>query len=58
MKGTELKTLREKLDLTQESLAKRLGVKRLSVIRWETGKTAIPTTVELALKEIARQESR
>ena len=57
MKAEELKRKREKLNMTQDELAKRLDVKRLTIIRWENGQTNIPKVVELAMKEIERQES-
>jgi DNA-binding XRE family transcriptional regulator len=56
MKADELKRRREKLGFTQEELAKRLGMQRLSVIRWETGQTKVPKSIELALKQIESQE--
>jgi transcriptional regulator with XRE-family HTH domain len=58
VKGSELKARRDRLGFTQEELAKRLDVKRLSIIRWESDQVEIPRTVELALKEIERQEGR
>jgi len=57
MKGEDLKRKRERLNLTQDELAKRLDVKRLTIIRWENGQVDIPKIAELALKEIERQES-
>ncbi len=58
MTRADLKKKRERLGLTQVELARRLGVERITVIRWEGGKTEIPRTVELALREIERQEGR
>lgn len=57
MTGDDLKCKREKLKMTQEELAKRLKVQRLTILRWEKGQIEIPGVVELALKEIERQES-
>ncbi len=37
MQGQEIKELRLKLKMTQQELADKLGVVRLTVIRWETG---------------------
>ncbi len=34
----KIKTAREKLLLTQEELAEKLGVNSVTVCRWETGK--------------------
>ncbi|MDE2107551.1 MAG: helix-turn-helix domain-containing protein [Patescibacteria group bacterium] len=39
MEPSEIADLRERLDLTQEQLADRLGVHRSAVAQWETGKT-------------------
>jgi len=43
---------RERLGLTQEELAKRLGKNRASIIRYESGETPVPKAVEMALKFI------
>jgi transcriptional regulator with XRE-family HTH domain len=56
--GAELRARRDRLGFTQVELAKRLDVKRLSIIRWESDQVEIPRTVELALREIERQEGR
>ena len=50
--------VRERLELTQEELAKRLGRKRLSIIRYESGKADIPKAIELALKAIEAEERK
>ena len=50
MIAEKIKTLREKQDLTQSALAKRLGITRSSVNAWELG-ISVPSTqyiVELA----------
>jgi transcriptional regulator with XRE-family HTH domain len=38
MYGTNIKRIREKKNITQEGLAKRMGVSRQAVCMWETGK--------------------
>jgi DNA-binding transcriptional regulator YiaG len=38
MTSVEIKTLRTELKLTQYGLAKAVGVHRITVIRWETGR--------------------
>lgn len=49
MDKTEYRKLRHQLGLTQEKLAEQLGVKRLAVIRRESGKT-ITKEAELAMR--------
>lgn len=58
MTGGDLKRIRDHLAMTQEELAKRLGVTRATVNRWEQERVDIPEVVELAIKEVQRQESR
>ena len=52
MTGQELKKWRRKWGLSQEELAKHLGVIRFSVSRWETGARAIPSFLPLALEAL------
>jgi transcriptional regulator with XRE-family HTH domain len=52
MTGQKLKEWRRKRGLTQEDLARRLGVIRLTVARWETGTRAIPSFLPLALEAL------
>ncbi len=52
MTGQELKEWRRKWGLTQEGLARRLGVIRLTVARWETGTRAIPSFLPLTLEAL------
>ncbi len=47
--GTQVKELRERLNLTQEAMAETLGVSFATVNRWENGWTA-PS--KLALRQI------
>jgi transcriptional regulator with XRE-family HTH domain len=49
---------RERLNLTQEELAKRLGKNRITIIRYESGESAIPKAVEMALKLIESEEEK
>jgi transcriptional regulator with XRE-family HTH domain len=49
---------RERLGLTQEELAKRLGKSRPMIARYESGEFPIPKTVELAFKVIEEEERR
>jgi DNA-binding transcriptional regulator YiaG len=52
MTGTELREWRRKWGLTQEVLARRLGVIRLTIARWETGARSIPVFLPLALEAL------
>ena len=52
MTGQELKEWRRKWGLTQEGLAQRLGVIKVTVARWETGTRAIPSFLPLALEAL------
>jgi transcriptional regulator with XRE-family HTH domain len=51
------KRKRERLNLTQEEMGKRLGKNRITIIRYESGETAIPKAVEMAFKVIEAEES-
>jgi DNA-binding transcriptional regulator YiaG len=52
MTGQELKEWRRKWGLSQDALARTLGVFRESVSRWETGTRAIPFCLSLALEAL------
>lgn len=39
MRGDRLRLIRDQRAISQEELARRLGVKSLQIWRWETGKT-------------------
>ena len=56
MKSDELKRIRDRLQMTQEELAKRLGVSRLSVLRWENGQSDISKSMAIAIRSIAKEE--
>jgi transcriptional regulator with XRE-family HTH domain len=47
---------RERLGLTQEELAKRLGKSRPTIARYESGEFPVPKAVELALKVIEAEK--
>lgn len=50
MTGRELRRLRLRLDLTQEQLAEKIGLRANTVSRYETDGLAIPKAVELAVR--------
>jgi DNA-binding transcriptional regulator YiaG len=50
LKGKEFRFLRSELLLSQASLAKVLGVKELTVGRWEKGQTDIPFSAEVVVR--------
>ena len=56
-----LKRIRRALGLTQEALAKAVGVDRVTVARWETGVHAIPEPTVRLIRRIraeAQEERR
>ena len=44
----EIKKLRQSRNISQEELARRMGVKRPSVVQWEQG-TAMPAAAKLPM---------
>ena len=52
MSGEELRELRQAAELSQHALAARLGVARVSVARWETGRRPIARMTELAVRHV------
>lgn len=55
MAPQELIAYRERLELTQQELADKLGVDRVTIARWETGTRAIPVFLHLALETVERK---
>ena len=60
MNGTELRSVRESMGLTQAELAERLGYDKSlnpgkKVSEWERGIYAFPPMLPLALAELKRQ---
>ena len=58
MKAEDLKRLRERLDITQAELARRLKVDVMTVSRWERGVIEIPGPVEVAMETIKAERER
>ena len=50
--GREVRFLRGILDMTQAELGKALGKDAQSIARWEKGKTEIPPTEDIAIRQI------
>jgi transcriptional regulator with XRE-family HTH domain len=50
LKGRELKTIRLALDLTQEEMARKLRLKRLTIWRYEHDLREIPYTVAVVAR--------
>ena len=53
MTGESLKEIRIELNLTQASIAEKLGIDRKTVNRWERGINEIPTIAEYAIIGLA-----
>ena len=54
MDPDELKTIRYRLCLTQEGLARELDVSLRTLTRWESGTTPISRVLVLALRHLVR----
>ncbi len=55
---TELRTIREDLDLTQGELANRLGYSRRTVHRWENGETTPSAATVFVLERLVREPAK
>ena len=55
---TQLRSLREDLDLTQEDLANELNCSRRTVHRWENGETTPPATAVRVLLQLGRESGQ
>lgn len=58
MDKRELIEWRKEKGLTQKKLADLLGVRNMTVYRWECGMRAIPSMLHLALKGLERELER
>lgn len=52
MTPEQLKSIRERLGLTQAQLAQRMGVERNTINRWEMGLNRIPRMAQLLLAQL------
>lgn len=52
-----VKTIRDKLRLTQEELAQRLGVSVITISRWERGEFSPSKLARLQLDRLMQEES-
>lgn len=52
---TSIERIRRRLKLSQDDLAKRLGVTRGAVSHWELGRRKVPGPVERLLKQIEQE---
>lgn len=55
--GQEVRLLRGLLDMTQDELGQALGKDGQSVARWEKGKTELPATEDIAIRQIYLEKS-
>ncbi len=55
MDAKDLRELRREMNLTQQTLAVRLGVTVTTVYRWEAGKRRIPPYLAPAIRELAKE---
>jgi putative transcriptional regulator len=56
MKSGQVRNIRRRLGLTQERFAKRIGVVKSTVARWETDQSEPSPLAEVRLKELRRRQ--
>jgi transcriptional regulator with XRE-family HTH domain len=54
MSPKELRELRNKANLTQQQLADLLNVDRMTINRWEAGKTKLDRITSIAIRAVLR----
>ena len=52
MTPRQLKLWRKRYNLSQDDAAKRIGCSRRAIQKWEAGETAIPKSIEMAIKAV------
>jgi DNA-binding transcriptional regulator YiaG len=55
MTAKQVRAIRRRLGLTQAELARRVGVARVSVARWELGITGIRQSAAILLKRLDKE---
>jgi DNA-binding XRE family transcriptional regulator len=58
MNREEIKSWRQSWGLTQDKMARLLGVHRVTIAKWEAGDRGIPPFMHLALKQIEQEISQ
>lgn len=58
MDPSTLKSIRDRLGMTQADLAEALSVSRVTVARWEIGTHRIPESVALAVQHLKPKKGR
>jgi DNA-binding transcriptional regulator YiaG len=56
MDGKKVRAIRQRLNLTQHQLARRVGVTRNTVTRWEYGLARVKQNAAIMLKRLASCE--
>jgi DNA-binding XRE family transcriptional regulator len=56
MSGSEFRAIREALGLSQEGLAEKIGLNRVTIIRHETGEYPIYRTVAVLMRLLDKYE--
>jgi transcriptional regulator with XRE-family HTH domain len=57
MEGSEIRKLREDLGLTQEAMARRIGIRAITISRWERGQCRPTSEIVLRALEALRSEA-
>jgi DNA-binding transcriptional regulator YiaG len=58
MTGDEVRAARQRLGLTQAQFAERLGVARMTVVRWENGWMAVGSTAAVLIRLLANRRGK
>ena len=58
MNAEEITYIRQKLGLNMQEFAEKVGVSRMTVFRWETGRTSPLPVYEKTLKRLAKRAAK